>query len=282
MVQAYKNNSEAGAQAAVSQSSDQSFGSQTLSQLDKSVRSAFEPGAALVQISFMRSCPDHLVYTNGHIEPVTDPMKRAWVFKNREAFLANRVIHSLDDQSVLMSDEDYEAVRKLVSAAMVDTGEQASRVIQDYSKALESLEEARRRQLATSQDSKFALDLSKQPYSMRRQTKPSWPRDDASRAFCSWAWRQVHEEHSRVPGTTVSLSLENSDLDLAPFTTDNGRRLRSRLQESAKLYWNAREIEDECFNSSAMPLKDTRRTTILFVSNGPITTLCIFGAAMCC
>lgn len=208
-----------------------------------------------MQISFMRSCPDHLVYTNGHIEPVTDPMKRAWVFKNREAFLANRVLHSLDDQSVLMSDEDYETVRKLVSAAMVDTGEQASRVIQDYSKALESLEEARRRQLTTSQDSKFALDLSKQPYSMRRQTKPSWPRDDASKEFCSWAWRQVHEEHSRVPGTTVSLSLENSDLDLAPFTTDNGRRLRSRLQESAKLYWNAREIEDECFNPSAMPLK---------------------------
>lgn len=60
-----------------------------------------------------------------------------------------------------MSDEDYEAVRGLVSAAMADTGEQASRIIRDYSKALESLDEARKRQLETSQVSTFTLDLSK-------------------------------------------------------------------------------------------------------------------------
>lgn len=78
----------------------------------------------------MSSCPDYLVCTDGHIEPVTDPMSRAWEFKNREAFLANRVLHSLDGQSVLMSDEDYEAVRGLVSAAMADTGEQASRIFE--------------------------------------------------------------------------------------------------------------------------------------------------------
>lgn len=239
----------------MSQSGDQSFGSQTLSQVDKSVKSAFEPGTALVRISCMSSCPDYLVCTDGHIEPVTDPMSRAWEFKNREAFLANRVLHSLDGQSVLMSDEDYEAVRGLVSAAMADTGEQASRIIRDYSKALESLEEARKRQLETSQVSTFTLDLSKQPYSMRRQTKPSWPRDFTSRVFRLWAWRQVCTEHSRVPGTAVSMSLKNSDFDLASFTANEGSRLRSRLQESAKVYWNAREIEDECFDPNAMPLK---------------------------
>lgn len=217
LIQAYKDSNEAAGQAVMSQSGDQSFGSQTLSQVDKSVKSAFEPGTALVRISCMSSCPDYLVCTDGHIEPVTDPMSRAWEFKNREAFLANRVLHSLDGQSVLMSDEDYEAVRGLVSAAMADTGEQASRIIRDYSKALESLEEARKRQLETSQVSTFTLDLSKQPYSMRRQTKPSWPRDFTSRVFRLWAW--------------------------------------SRLQESAKVYWNAREIEDECFDPNAMPLK---------------------------
>lgn len=137
----------------------------------------------------------------------------------------------------------------------LDTGEQASRIIRDYSKALESLEEARKRQLETSQVSTFTLDLSKQPYSMRRQTKPSWPRDFTSRVFRLWAWRQVCAEHSRVPGAAVSMSLKNSDFDLASFTANEGSRLRSRLQESAKVYWNAREIEDECFDPNAMPLK---------------------------
>lgn len=61
--------------------------------------------------------------------------------------------------------------------------------------------------------------------------------------------------HSRVPGTAVSMSLKNSDFDLASFTANEGSRLRSRLQESAKVYWNAREIEDECFDPNAMPLK---------------------------
>ncbi|KIR67123.1 hypothetical protein I314_02336 [Cryptococcus bacillisporus CA1873] len=38
LVHAYKNNSETEAQSVVSQSADQSFGSQTLSQLDQSVQ----------------------------------------------------------------------------------------------------------------------------------------------------------------------------------------------------------------------------------------------------
>ncbi|XAO23675.1 hypothetical protein I312_102455 [Cryptococcus bacillisporus CA1280] len=179
-------------------------------------------------------------------------MGRAWVFKNKEAFLANRVLYSLDGRSVLISDEDYKAVRELVSAAMANTGEEVSGTIQDYSKALESLEEARGRQLRTGQGSEFTLDLSKQPYSMRQQTKPEWLRDDVSKVLVSWTWKKVSEEHSRVPGTTVSLFLD--DPVVAPFTTVEGGRLRSRLQNSAQIYGNAREIEDRCFDPNALPL----------------------------
>lgn len=216
------------------------------------LRAAFEPGTALVQTRFLHSCPDHLVYTDGHIEGLTDSMGRAWVFKNKDAFLANRVLHSLDGRSVLLSDEDYKAVRELVSAAIANTGEEASGTIQDYSKALESLEEARERQLRTGRGSEFTLDLSKQPYSMRWQTKPEWLRDDVSKVLVSWTWKKVSEEHSRVPGTTVSLFLD--DPVVAPFTTVEGGRLRSRLQNSAQIYGNAREIEDRCFDPNALPL----------------------------
>lgn len=149
------------------------------------LRAASEPGTALVQTKFLHSCADHLVYTNGHIEPVTDSMGRAWVFKNKEAFFANRVLHSLDGRSVLISGEDYKAVRELVPGAMANTGEEASGTIQDYSKALESPEEARGRQLRTGQGSEFTLDLSKQPYSIRQQTKPEWLRDDVSKVLVS-------------------------------------------------------------------------------------------------
>ncbi|KJE05939.1 hypothetical protein I311_00075 [Cryptococcus gattii NT-10] len=179
-------------------------------------------------------------------------MGRAWVFKNKDAFLANRVLHSLDGRSVLLSDEDYKAVRELVSAAIANTGEEASGTIQDYSKALESLEKARERQLRTGRGSEFTLDLSKQPYSMRWQTKPEWLRDDVSKVLVSWTWKKVSEEHSRVPGTTVSLFLD--DPVVAPFTTVEGGRLRSRLQNSAQIYGNAREIEDRCFDPNALPL----------------------------
>ncbi|KIR67122.1 hypothetical protein I314_02335 [Cryptococcus bacillisporus CA1873] len=135
---------------------------------------------------------------------------------------------------------------------MANTGEEVSGTIQDYSKALESLEEARGRQLRTGQGSEFTLDLSKQPYSMRQQTKPEWLRDDVSKVLVSWTWKKVSEEHSRVPGTTVSLFLD--DPVVAPFTTVEGGRLRSRLQNSAQIYGNAREIEDRCFDPNALPL----------------------------
>lgn len=106
--------------------------------------------------------------------------------------------------------------------------------------------------MRSGQGSEFTLDLSKQPYSMRQQTKPEWHRDDVSKVLVSWTWKKVSEEHSRVPGTTVSLFLD--DPVVAPLTSVDGGRLRSRLQNSAQIYRKAREIEDRCFDPNALPL----------------------------